>query len=172
MCVRKLNKKRACLLQLSVLGKWSFFCAHTKSPNTAKIGVSAGTGENPKWHFWFEKCHFGKGLERGLYYLWSLKAVFAENSVFIVFSANTAGRHENCNLNKKLPKIGGCLPKCKNVFFGMFLGFRWFCFYFSVFFVLLFCKKRPKRLFSCNFWVFFYSAPPTGLSLQSFVYSS
>ena len=54
----------------------TFFGAHSKSPNTTKIGVSAGTGENPKCHFWLQKCHFGFSLEKGFYYLWYLKAVF------------------------------------------------------------------------------------------------
>ena len=36
-----------------------------RSPNTTKIGVSAGTRENPKWHFWFENRCFGRVLEKG-----------------------------------------------------------------------------------------------------------
>ena len=63
------QKRCAFSLQLSVLGKWSFFGAHSKSLNTTKIGVSAGKGENPKWQFWLQKCHFGFSLEKGLYYL-------------------------------------------------------------------------------------------------------
>ena len=47
----------------------TFWGAHSKSPNTTKIGVSADTGENPKWHFWLQKCHFGFSLEKGFYYL-------------------------------------------------------------------------------------------------------
>ena len=45
------GEESAFSLQLSVLGKWHRFCNHTKSPNTAKIAASAGTGQNPKGGF-------------------------------------------------------------------------------------------------------------------------
>ena len=63
ICVWK--AKSVFSLTLSVFGKWYFFCDHIKSPNTTKIGVSAGTGENPKWYVWFQKCYFGKGPRKG-----------------------------------------------------------------------------------------------------------
>ena len=110
-------------LQLSVFGKWSFFGAHSKSPNTTKIGVSAGTGENPKWHFWLQKCHFGFSLEKGFYYLWYLKAVLCWKHYFhSVFSKAQLCRHEIMQLEQKqkFTKNWGCLPKCTKVFFGMF----------------------------------------------------
>ena len=42
---------------------------HRNSPNITTIGVAAGPGENPKWHVWLQKCHFGKGPRNGFYYL-------------------------------------------------------------------------------------------------------
>ena len=133
-------KKRACSLQLSVFGKWSCFCAHSKSPNTTKIGASAGTGENPKWHFWFQKCHFGKGPRKG-----ALLSVIPKSCAllkarnFVVFS----GKHrfaeiKECNLKNKnnLPKIRGCFASMqKGVFFCLcFLLFGGFVFSLCVLF--------------------------------------
>ena len=104
----------------------TFFGAHWKSPNTTKIGVSADTGENPKWHFWLQKCHFGFSLEKGFYYLWCLKAVFRWKHYFYsVFSKTQLCRHERMYLDKKknLPKIVVVCQNAKRSFFGMFFLF-------------------------------------------------
>ena len=58
----------------------------------------------------------------------------------------------NLNKNKNLPKIEVVCQNAKRSFFGTFF----FCFLVVLFFVacvlvLVFCKKGPKRLFSCNF---------------------
>ena len=66
ICVRKVHNG-AFLLQLSVFGKWSFFVPTSKSLNTTKIGVSAGTGEKPKWHFWFANVPFWEGASKGAF---------------------------------------------------------------------------------------------------------
>ena len=140
-------------MQLSVFGRWSFFGAHSKSPNTTKIGVSAGTGENPKWHFWLQKWHFGFSLEKGFYYLWYLKAVLCWKHYFYsVFSKTQLSRHERMQLEQKqkFTKNRGCLPKCKKVFFDFFFAFWWFCFLLPVF-LFLCCVKRPRKAISCNF---------------------
>ena len=171
MCSEAKQKTRI-FVATNCFGKMVLFCAHTKSPNTTKIGVSASTqGKTQNGKFGLSPI-LGRGLERGFYYLWSLKDVFAENAIFIVFSAkHSFADMKECNL-KKITKIGGCLPKCKKVFFWYVFGFWVVLFFFSVF--LCFCfEKGPKRLFSCNFRVFlFYSVPPTGLSLKSVFFSS
>ena len=114
-CVQTVKNKRAFSLQLSVLGKWSFFCGHSKWQNTIKIGVSADTGENPKWHFWLQKCHFGKGPRKGFYYLWYLKAVLCwKHCFYSVFSKTQLCRHERA---KKHNKNRGGLPEWTKVFF-------------------------------------------------------
>ena len=97
-------KKTRIFVATICFGKMVLFCAHSKSPNTTnstKIGVSAGTRENPKWHFWLQKCHFGKGPRKGLYYLWYLKAVLCWKHYFIVFSAkHSFAEIKECNLKK------------------------------------------------------------------------
>ena len=72
-CVRKVEKYVFSLTQ-SVFGKWYLFGGPCKSPNTTKRGVSADKGEDPKWHFWLQKCHFGNGPQRGFRYLWYTNA--------------------------------------------------------------------------------------------------
>ena len=147
-------------MQLSVFGKWYFFGAHSKSPNTTKIGVSADTGENPKWHFWLQKCHFGISLEKGFYYLWCLKAVFCWKHYFYsAFSKTQLCRHERMQLEQKqkFTKNRGCLPKCKKVFFWyvfFFFAFWWFCFLLLVFWFLCFVKKAHKGYFPAILDVF------------------
>ena len=111
----------------------------------------------------------GRGLERGFYYPWSLKAVFAENTIFIVFSAkhNFADMKE-CNLKKqKFTKNWGLFAKMqKGVFWHVFWFFGGLVFCFSVFLCFCFVKKGPKGYFPAILEFFF--VPPTGLSLQSF----
>ena len=59
------KEKARILVAIICLGRMALLCDHTRSPNTTKIGVSAGTREKPKWHFWFQKSHFGKGPRKG-----------------------------------------------------------------------------------------------------------
>ena len=179
------KKKRTCSLQLSVLGKWYFFGGLSKSPNTTKIGVSADTGENPKWHFWLQKCHFGFSLEKGFYYLWYLKAVFRWKHYFCsVFSKTQLCRHERMYFDKKQKfyKNRGWFARMqKGVFFHHFFGFGGLFFFSLCFcgFVLfqiaqngyfpaflevfcLFCShRRPvlKCFFSSYFVFFFFCLP-------------
>ena len=115
------------------------FCGLSKWQNTIKIGVSAGTGENPKWHSWLRKCDFGKGPRKGFYYLWFLKAVFCWKHYFYsVFSKTQLCRHERA---KKKGVV------CQN-------GKR-FCFFgFSVFLCFCFVHNSPKWLFPAFLEVF------------------
>ena len=127
ICVRKVKKSAHFRCNYLFWENVTFFGAHWKSPNTTKIGVSADTGENPKWHFWLQKCHFGFSLEKGFYYLWCLKAVFRwKHDFYNVFSKTQLCRHERMyldNKNKNLPKIVVVCQNAKRSCFGMFFLF-------------------------------------------------
>ena len=44
--------------------------------------------DNPKWHFWLQKCHLGKGPRKGGFTICDeQKLCSAENMIFIVLSA-------------------------------------------------------------------------------------
>ena len=120
------------------------FCDHTKSPSTTKIGVSAGTGENPKWHFWFPKCHFGNRPKAGFTTCDTQKLCSAETTIFIGISAkHSFAEIKECKLknNINLPRIGDCLQKCKKgVFWGLF-----FCFLVVLFFAGAFYKTKTQK---------------------------
>ena len=153
ICVRKV-KKRVCSLTLSVFGQCHFLCEHTKSPNTTKLGLSAGTGENPKWHFWLQKRHFGKGPRKG-----ALLSVICKSCVLL----------KTQFYNRSLPKIGVVCQHAIQFWGGSFLFFSGLVFFFSV--CLFFCfVKRPKRLFPSDL-EFLYFDPPKGPSLKSFFFS-
>ena len=113
----------------------------------------------PTMELLVSKVPFWEGaskVERGLYYLRYLKAVFCwKYNFYSVFSK----RMKECNLKQVL---------CQNAnrcFLGLFL---FVCFlvvlFFSVF--LCFCfVKRAKKAFFLQFNFFFHFFPPTGLSL-------
>ena len=125
----------------------SLFSDQTKSPDTTKIGVSSGTGENPKWNFWLQKCHFVCTLWKHNY------------TIIIVFSAkHSFAEIKECKLKKqKFTKNRDCLLIRKNNFGILFLFWVVLFFVFCIF-VLLFCTKAKKGyIFSC-FRVFF--VPP------------
>ena len=137
--------------------KMVLFCAHSKSPNTTKIGVSTGTGENPKWHFWLQKCHFGKGPGKGLYYLWYLQAVFCwKHNFYSVFSEHSFAEIKERNLKSKkhLPKIGGVCQHAKRccfvLCFLLFGGLFFLC-------VLFLCLEKHKGYFPAMFEYVFLS---------------
>ena len=168
MSFRKV-KERAFSPTLSVFGRCHFFVLPYKSPNTTKIGVSAGTGENPKWHFWFERCHFGRGLEKGFYYLSYTKAVLCWKHYFIVFSAkhSFAKKKKNgcgCKLKKqKFTKTWGLFANMqKGVFLCIWFSW-WLCFFHFVFWR----GENHKGLFP-SILVAFLFRYPKGLSLKSF----
>ena len=78
------------------------------------------------------------------------KAVSAENTVFIVFSAkHSFAEIKECNLKKKtnLPKIGGCLPTCKKVFFCLCFCCLVVLFFFACIIFFDLEKKKPNVLF-------------------------
>ena len=129
------NGKKQTRIFVATICFWKmvlFCCGHSKWQNTIKIGVSAGTGENPKWHFWLQKCHFGKGPRKGFDYLWFLKAVFCWKHYFYsVFSKTQLCRHEKA---KKKTKVGVVCQNGQRCSFRSFFEFWWFCFCgFSVF---------------------------------------
>ena len=66
---------------------------------------------------------------------------------YSVFSAkHSFADMKECNLKKqKLPKIGGCLPKCKKVFFVVF--FLFFCGFLCLCYCVFVCKKAQKAIF-------------------------
>ena len=60
------EKERAFSLQLSFfLENGRLFCAHTKSPNTISIGVSAGARENPQMALLVSRVSFWEGAPKG-----------------------------------------------------------------------------------------------------------
>ena len=167
ICVRKV-KNRAFSLQLAVFGKWSFFGALSVSPNTTKIGASAGTGENPKWHFWSRKCHFGKGPRKGLYYLWYLNEVLCWKHYFYsVFSETQLCRNKRAQLEKnKNYQKWGVFAKMQK---GAFLFVYFYCFGGFVFSLcLIFCleKKSKKANFLQFQCLFSFFVSPKGLSFK------
>ena len=152
-------------------GKLVLFCGHSKWQNTIKIGVSAGTGQNPKGHFWLQKCHFGKGPRKGLYYLWYLQAVFCwKHYVYSAFSKTQLCRHERVWLekNQNLTKIGGWFARIQK---GVFLSFFSFGVFLLCVSVLLLCLKNfPKLLFSCIFRGFLSILFPQKACLKLFLF--
>ena len=142
ICVRKVKKGAHFRCNYLFLENVTFSGAHSKSPNTTKIGVLADTRENPKWHFWLQKCHFGFALEKGFYYLWCLKAVFRWKHYFYSVFSKTFGGSAFCCLCF-------CLVFCKKAQEGYFPAIlEVFC---------LFCShQRPvlKCFFSSNFLFF------------------
>ena len=117
-----------------------------------KIEKGKGTRENPKWHFWLQRCHFGQGPQKGALLSVIPKAVLCSKHYFIVFSTkHSFADMKECNLkkNRNLPRIRGCLPKCKKVFFLV-------CFFlvvllFSSVFLCLCFVKRPKKVIFLQF---------------------
>ena len=162
ICIRKVQSS-AFSFQLSVFRDWSFFVAHSKSPK------SAGTRETQNGTFGCKSAILGRGLERGLYYLWYLKAVLCWKHIFRVLAPkHSFADMRECNLNKKKQKFTknkGLFAKMQKVFFWSVFCFLVFFFFLCVF-VLVFCKKAHK-VFSCNFRGFKICSPK-GLSLKSF----
>ena len=148
--------------------KMVLFCGHSKWQNTIKIGVSAGTGENPKWHFWLQKCHFGKGPRKGFYYLWFLKAMFCWKHYFYsVFSKTQLCRHERA---KKKTKIGVVCQWTKVCLLVLFWVLVVLFFGFSVFLYFCFVHNSPKWLFSCIFRGFLSILFPQKACLKLFIF--
>ena len=124
-----------------------------------KSGLQQAQGKTQNGTFGCRSAILGRGLERGLYYLWYLKAVFSwKNSVFS--REHKLCRHERVQLEKqKFTKNKGLFAKMqKGVFWSVFCFFFWG----------VFLQKGPKRLYSCNFKGFIYFVPLKGLPLKSF----
>ena len=55
------GKKPRIFVDSICFGKMVLFLVTIQNHQTLqKYGVSAGTGENPKWHFWFQTCLLGR----------------------------------------------------------------------------------------------------------------
>ena len=63
----------------------TFFCDPTKSPNTTKIGVSAGTRGKPKWRFWFQVPFWVFPSKGGFTICDTQKLCSAKNTIWSVF---------------------------------------------------------------------------------------
>ena len=103
--------------------KMVLFRAHSKSPNTTKIGVSAGTGENPKMAFLIAKVPRWEGASKGtLLSVIPSSCAPLKTLLFIVFSAkhSFAEKKSVTCKNKHLPNIGGSLATSKRSFFCLF----------------------------------------------------
>ena len=156
-------KKHAFSLQLSVLGNGPFLCPFNLTKHYKNRGFSRHRGK-PKMAI------LGRGLERGFTICDAQKLCSAEHANSIVFSAkHSFAEIKECNLkNKKiLPKIGGCLPTCKKVFFVCVFGCLVVLFFFVsiIFFVW---KKTQKGYFPAILKSFFFFVSPKGPSLKSF----
>ena len=147
----------------------ALFCNHTKSPNTKKTGVSAGTRETQNDTFCFKSGILGRGLKRGFYYLWYTKAVLCWNlSFYSVFSKTQLCRNKRVQVGKKhkFTKIGGCLPTCMKVFlFFVFILFGGFVFLLACLFFFVW-KKAPKDYYPAILEYFSFFVSPKGLSLK------
>ena len=165
-CLCSEGEKSALSLTLSVFGKCNYLCDHTKSPNTARIGVSAGTWGKPKMALLLQKCHFGRGPRKGLTRD-TQKLCSVENTIFIVCSAkHSLAEIEECQ-SKKITKNWGLFANMqKGVFFLFVFCFWELCFFFLFVFVL-FLWRKPQRLSSCSLEVFSSFVPPKGLCLKS-----
>ena len=138
-------------MQLSVLGKWSFFWCPFKVTKHCK--------------------NRGFPSKRGFTICDTQKLCSSENTIFIVFSLkHSFVDMKECNLkSKNLPKIGVVCQNAKSFFLGLcFFAFWWFCFFVACAFVLVFCKNGPKRLFSCNFRGFCLFCSPERPVLKCF----
>ena len=135
-------------------------CAHSKSPNTTKNRVSAGTRDNPQWHF-LAKVPFWEGAsKRGFTICDTQKLCSAKNTIFIVLSAkHSFADMKESNLKKKNSpqKIRGCLPKCKRCFLVCFVFFGGFVF--LCFVLVLFVKSLKKGYFPTILEFLFYFVP-------------
>ena len=135
------KNKRAFTLQLSVFGKWSFFCGHSKWQNTIKKGFQQAQGKTQNGTFGCKNAILGKGPRKGFYYLWFLKAVFCRKHYFYsVFSKTQLCRHERAKKRKN--KNRGGLPEWTKVFFLVLFGVLVVLFFwFLCVSVLLFCTQ-------------------------------
>ena len=131
------------------LGEWYFFVTILNHQTLQKTGVSAGTRKNPEWHFWLQKCHFGKGPRKGFFTICDTqKLCSAENTIFIVFSANTALQKEKCaSWKEKFTENLGLFANMPKVFFWSFLLFGGSLLLCSLFLFLISGKSPKQALF-------------------------
>ena len=118
-----------------------FLCPFKVTKHNKNRGFSRHKGKTPKWHFWLQKCHFGKGPWKQLYYLWYLKAVFCCKHYFYSVSAkHSFAEIKECKLKQRkfTKNRGGVCQHAKRCFFFV-------CCVFSLCF--LFGKEPQKVIF-------------------------
>ena len=155
-----------------------FLCPQKVTKHYKNRGFSRHMGKTQNGTFGCKSANLGRGLERGFYYRWYLKAVFCWKHYFYsVFSKTQLADMKECYLtiNKNLSKIGGCLPKCKKVFFwSVFFVFGGFVLFLCVF-VVMFCKKAQKgyflKSFLSSYSVFFFVFLLSSLSRFHFFFA-
>ena len=106
---------------------------------------------------------FWEGASRGGF-------TICDTQNLLVFSArHSFAELVECKLknNINLPKIGGCLPTCKKVFFGLVFVVWWFGFLFLLF-LFFFVWKKPQKNHFLQFYSLFSFCVPNFLSLKSF----
>ena len=133
--------------------KMYFFCDHFKSPNNTKLGFQRAHGENPKWHFWFEKGCFGEGLRKRFLLSVIHKAVLWWKHYFYSVWRAQVEKTKVCQKN------GVCSSTCKKVIF-VFWIFGGVVLFFVVFFL-----EAPKKIMFLQFWRFFLFRSPQKPSL-------
>ena len=146
------------------------FCAHSKSPNTTKIGVSAGTWGKPKMTLLVAKVPFWEGASKAvLLSVIPKSCVLLKTLFYCVFSEHSFAEIKECNLKTKQK-----FTKNRWVFANMFFVFLfvYFCCLVVLFFslCLIFCLERQKQKCYCPaiLGYFFFFVSPKGLSLKSF----
>ena len=112
-------------------------------------------GEDPIWHFWFQRCHFGKGPRKRVFTICDThKLCSAENTILVLFQQSFAEISEcQSKNNRNLPKIGGLFANMhKGVLFYVFFVCLLVLWFFVLFvFVLLGGKKPKKGYFPASF---------------------
>ena len=101
-----------------------------KAGRSIKCVVSAEITQNLKWHLLFWRRCFWHGWKSVFTNCVFEKLCFSENTMFIVFSANTAAAIKKMYVDKKLWKIVGCFRTWQKGVFVFFSGFNVFVVWF------------------------------------------
>ena len=117
-----------------------FFGAHSKVTKHYKNRGFSRHGGKPKMALLVAKVPFWVFLRKGVLLSVIHKSCALLKTLFYsVFSKHSFVDMKECNLKKKLPKIG-VVCQCKKVFWGyVFFAFWWSCFFVACVFVLVFC---------------------------------
>ena len=118
-------KRRAFSLTLSVLGKVTFLWPYKLTKHYKNRDFSRHRG-NPKWHFWLQKCHFGRGPRKGalLSVIHKSCALLKKHHFYSVFSKTQLCRNKRVQVEEKqkFTKMGAVCQHAKICVF-LFLVF-------------------------------------------------